>query len=396
MPHLQPLYAFGSNGSGQLGIGHNEDVSMPMRCIFEDDPIPSSELSEAEFQKPVAAQVSKIAAGGNHTLLLLDDGRVYAAGERSDGRCGEVKVQNDNGTSGNRFRRISIQDAQSKTVFQRFKDVSATWEATMLVAALGDREDGDTESKMDKVFVLGSGAKGELGLGPGVQNAVAKTPVEIPDFPPQDTEVIAIASGMGHTVAVLSNGGVYGWGASRKGQLGDGLVGEKIVWRPTRIDGIGFPVTLATCGREFTALSGNNEKGEFVVLGSIGDRWGVLSNSPRGEDVKAYLSINASWHGVYVHQKDLSLLAWGRDDRGQLPPTEVKGVKEVAVGSEHVVTLLEDGRVAAWGWGEHGNCGPETDRQGNVRDVAACIPVPEGVEVNGVGAGCATSWIVGS
>ncbi|KAL4871848.1 hypothetical protein BDV12DRAFT_12758 [Aspergillus spectabilis] len=394
------LFAFGSNGSGQLGLGHTEDVSVPTRCIFEEDdpsfsPSHSSEQLESQLQRISSPRVSRIVAGGNHTLVLLEDGRVYAAGEGGDGRCSGVNVGSLGGDMGaGGFRRVIVQDTHSDTLFGVFKGVSATWEGTILVTSSQKEKE---IWKGDKVFVLGSGAKGELGLGPGAENTSATTAVRITDFPPAGTKVVCVASGMGHTVVVLSSGEVFGWGGARKGQLGDNLVGKKIVWKPTRVEGLPFRVTAATCGREFTVLSGDREKGEFIVLGSVGDKWGILSGTPGFEEVKGYLSINASWHGVYVQQRNGSVLAWGRDDRGQLPEQNLRVVKEVAVGSEHVVALLEDRSVVAWGWGEHGNCGPETDAQGNVRGVGGRILLPEeGFEVVGVGAGCATSWIIAS
>ncbi|KAL5339573.1 regulator of chromosome condensation 1/beta-lactamase-inhibitor protein II [Aspergillus crustosus] len=396
MAQTPTLFAFGSNGSGQLGIGHDEDVSVPTRCIFEEDDLPpsSSALRAASgFNDEGIPQprVSRIVAGGNHTLVLLGDGRVYAAGERRDGRCGFAIKDQEAGlfNAESVFRRAIVEETESETVFDRFKGVSATWEGSILV------------SLSDEVFVLGTGLKGELGLGSGcgsgsgVEKTIAKTAVQIPDFPPAGTKVVAISSGMGHTVVVLSSGEVYGWGGARKGQLGDKLISEKLVWKPTRIEGVPFRVTDATCGREFTVLSGNRERGEFVVLGSTGDKWGILSGTPHFGKVNGFLSISASWHGVYVHQKDGSIFSWGRNDRGQLPEPGLRVVKEVAVGSEHVVALLEERSVVAWGWGEHGNCGPETDAQGNVRGVGSRMPIPEGVEVVGVGAGCATSWIMG-
>jgi protein ATS1 len=71
-------------------------------------------------------------------------------------------------------------------------------------------------------------------------------------------------------------------------------------------------------------------------------------------------------------------------------------VRELAVGSEHVLALVDGGKVVAFGWGEHGNCGPVADKRGDVKGRYIEIPVPgeEGSEVVGVGAGCATSWVV--
>ncbi|KAL4903594.1 hypothetical protein BDW74DRAFT_36769 [Aspergillus multicolor] len=369
------LFAFGSNGSGQLGIGHDEDVSVPTRCIFEAD--------SAVNTVSLSSTVSRIIAGGNHTLVLLTDGRVYLAG------WGESV-----------FKRVVVTVSKTGTQYGLFKGVAAMWGGSVLVASDADRSDA--------VFVVGTGVKGELGLGPDVTH-VPGTGTRIPDFPPPDVKIVSVAGAMGHVVAVCSDGSVYGWGASRKGQLGAELASEKIVWTPRRINlggmGVDLAVTDAVCGREFTVLCGDKEKGEFAILGpgsgspADKDRWGIRPDNPTSEDVKRYLRVHTSWHGIYVHQKDQSIRAWGRNDRGQLPPDDLGRVKEAAVGSEHCLALLDDERgrsVVAFGWGEHGNCGPETDARGDVKGVSARIPLPEDVEVVGVGAGCATSWIIAS
>ena len=71
MDHGTALYALGSNGSGQLGVGSFDDCS---------------QLTEATL--PFGLQhVRLIAAGGNHTVLVLSNGDMYAAGDGSDGRC---------------------------------------------------------------------------------------------------------------------------------------------------------------------------------------------------------------------------------------------------------------------------------------------------------------------
>ena len=67
----------------------------------------------------------------------------------------------------------------------------------------------------------------------------------------------------------------------------------------------------------------------------------------------------------------------------------------MAVGSEHALALTKDGRVLAWGWGEHGNCGLGTDEDGDVKHGWNEISITESDKssVVGLGAGCATSWI---
>jgi protein ATS1 len=411
------------------------------------------------------SEIITIAAGGNHTLLLTTSGSIYAAGCNADGRCGPHRTtknpkEHESDKNGNilRFRRMIISDAASDTEILKFKHVSATWEGTIAVASVprssNNVDHGDTPNTEDRVFVFGSSPKGELGLG---QNTTAPVPGTcISSFPPTDLRITALASGMAHSAAVLSNGDVYGWGAARKGQLGRENRDDKIAYSPVWIR-VPFFAEAVACGREFTVVSG---RGRFVVLGDRGNRWGIL-NIPESLSLRAgddgdlggygehlqddgqedcggcrgtipygYTGIAASWHGVYVHaapglgrvepstsnealstasRSDAqtnpdsgfvggSIVAWGRNDRGQLPPPDLPTPAKLAVGSEHALALLQDGRVAAFGWGEHGNCGPDTDSQGNVSGTYNVASLPEAVgadgKVVGVGAGCATSWMI--
>lgn len=428
-----PLYAFGSNGSGQLALTHKEDVSIPTKCHFETPPPPDD-------------TILRIVAGGNHTLLLTENGYVYAAGCNVDGRCGPTPAQIESALDDSvhkkrqdtesleadgkgdllRFRRVILPDTVSGSTVERFRHISAAWEGSMLVGSVRRDISGSTttaptqgEHFEDRIFVLGSSPRGELGLGAGFPSSV-RPGTTIPSFPPPNTEITALASGMAHSVAVLSNGDVYGWGAARKGQLGDLVKSAKIVWAPVKIEGIPFFARGATCGREFTVVFGEKGKGEFTVLGEKGNRWGVLDVPAQLGGGRPFVDIGASWHGVYVHVQTAvlksdgedgrdspgsgsdtgpgPLVAWGRNDRGQLPPLDLPPVARLAVGSEHVVALLENGSVAAFGWGEHGNCGPVTDSMGNVFGLYQLVSLPESVtageKVVGVGAGCATSWLI--
>jgi len=393
------LFAFGSNGSGQLAIGHTEDVSTPTKCLFTS-PAPND-------------KITKIAAGGNHTLLLTESGHVYAAGCNEDGRCGVLQGQQDEnehysiGENILAFRRVVLTDPDTADVVDTFSCISATWEGSILVPITRDR-----------VLVLGSSPKGELGLGE--ERTVTKTGVMIPDFPPVGTKIVSLASGMGHSVAVLSTGEVYGWGGSRKGQLGESLKEGKIAWSPGKVEGVPFCVTDVVCGREFTVLIGEKSLGEFVVLGDKANRWGIMDipDSLQGREGgrKEIFDVGASWHGIYVHVPGSelndssnstdprstvaagSLVAWGRNDRGQLPPPGFPSPVEIGVGSEHVLALLENGSVATFGWGEHGNCGPDTDSRGNVAGKYNLISLPDedrpDRRVVRVGGGCATSWLI--
>ncbi|MCJ1383363.1 hypothetical protein MMC17_006476 [Xylographa soralifera] len=354
------LYALGSNGSGQLGIGSKDDCSIATRCkvvsrLFDHSGVPV-----------------KVVAGGNHTLVLHSTGQVCIAGL-------SVALAEYTGDD-NHIDRMKFQVAQlnySDHYSINIKLCSATWEASTLVTA------------DDRIFTFGRGSKGELGRGScSILNESSCPPLDRA-FLPEGVTIIDLASGLQHTVIVLSNGEVYGWGNGRKGQLGEPA---EIVSEPRKIDAVNFKVKRAVCGREFTYLVGDQDQGQHVVFGS--DKYCVRSQAP--ESSSEWKDIGASWGSIFVLHQSGKLVSWGRNDHGQLAPGGLPRIAKMAVGSEHVLALTADGKVLAWGWGEHGNCGPDVDKDGDVKSPWSETKAPDGEggqTIVGIGAGCATSWL---
>lgn len=367
------VYALGSNGSGQLGIGHDQDVSIPRQVVFSPGSEPTSPIVQ-------------VAAGGNHTLLLTSDGQLFCAGDSSTGACGPANPAGQGASAAQQqhvVHPVNLPTAADGTTPAPVRFVAATWEASVIVQA-------DEHGRNMAVSAFGVGMKGELGQG----QFIVRTPAisHIKGFPPtgDDAEVVDLAACVGHVVAVLSNGEVYGWGNGRKGQLGTAVDG--VADEPRRVEGVGFRVSRAVCGREFTCLFGAPESGEILVLGA--DKAGVRSAAPA--TALDWKDVGASWGGVYILKQDGSLVSWGRDDHGQLAPPQLPKLSQTSIGSEHAVVLTEDGDVLSWGWGEHGNCGPKTengDVKGRWNTIASKKYIPSGSEIVGIGAGCATSWI---
>jgi protein ATS1 len=366
------VYALGSNGSGQLGIGHDQDVSIPRQVVFTPPSEPTS-------------PVVQVAAGGNHTLLLTSDGQLFCAGDSSTGACGPSHPGQDASATRQQQQHVAhpvnLPSAAGATTSAPVRLIAATWEASVIVQA-------DSHGRNTTVSAFGVGSKGELGQG----QFIVRTPAisRIKNFPPQGSEVVDLAACMGHVVAVLSNGEVYGWGGGRKGQLGTAIDG--IADEPRLVEGVGFRVSRAVCGREFTCILGPPENGEILVLGA--DKAGVRSTAPA--TALGWKDVGASWGGVYILNQDGSLMSWGKDDHGQLAPPKLPKLSQISIGSEHAVVLTEDGDVLSWGWGEHGNCGPKTennDVKGRWNTIASKKHIPSGSEIVAIGAGCATSWI---
>lgn len=345
------LYALGSNGSGQLGVGHTNDLSIP-----EPIGVPDNQSSWT---------VEQLAAGGNHTLILCSDGKLRATGNNEDGRCGIRGLKHTT-----QFTEVELPVAEDGTPVIT-KQISAGWSSTTLLSTDGS------------VYTCGTGNSGELGLGPGVKHAPSLQ--RIPDFPPPGKVVVFVASGMAHTVAVSSDHTVYGWGKGRKGQLG-GL--GKDVWSPRRVADVDFDVTEAACGKDFTIV-GQPATGRHMLLGPGGnDRFGIRHSQPIL--LPGWKQLSASWGSIYALNALGGLVAWGRDDHGQLPREGLPKMEGVAAGSEHCLGLTNAGMALAWGWGEHGNCGTPTDEEGDVKHSWNEISLPR--RVIKVFAGCATSF----
>ena len=354
------IFAIGSNGSGQLGLGTNEDVSRPTRCHILDQCIQDHGL------------LTNVATGGNHTLILFSSGKIFSAGSYSDS---QLTIKENLLFSS---LPASILNGDSNVPAPKAKLCSATWSASVIVTT------------DDMILTWGTGNKGELGQGK--QLVESESPCRPLDFSTEllgGSTIVDLASGVQHTVIVLSNGDVYGWGNGRKGQLGEPA---DVIWQPRKIAGLDFKVVRAVCGREFTYLVGHPQVGCHVVLGA--DKWMVKTNAP--SSVLDWSDIGASWGSLFVLDQAGKVTSWGRNDHGQLAPINLPLIKQIAIGSEHALALTQQGKIIAWGWGEHGNCGSGIDQDGDVKPHwnELLLPASESqTPFVSIAAGCATSWM---
>src|SRR5690606_37773733 len=139
------------------------------------------------------------AAGGNHSLALKSDGTVWAWGYNNYGQLGD-------GTTGNKTTPITVEGVGGPG---ELADVAA-------VAACEDRG----------VALESDGSGGAGGVNDGGQlgdgtPADRHTPVRGGGL----TDVVAVAAGWQHSIALKSDGTVWAWGWNAYGQLGDGTTG---------------------------------------------------------------------------------------------------------------------------------------------------------------------------
>lgn len=334
------IYSFGSNGNYQLGIGTDEDVSSGTPVLMDE-------------------RVRAISSGGNHTLFITESGELWGVGLNNSGQLGiDEPLKNITAP-----RRIN-------TDGNKLGLVCAGWEYSLAVT-----DDGKT------VYACGAGPKGELGLGSNTINT--KSPVVIENFPPEGKTVVSIQAGMSHVLALLNDGSVYGWGAGRKGQLGEPI--EKMVFRPRKIFDSSSQISHIGCGRDFSVFASSPGKNTITVLGD--DRVGIKSQKPEPHNGGIIKDIGCGWSNAHVLYTDGTVQSWGNNSHGQhVPLDEVKKIQRFAVGTEHVIAIDEDNKMIAWGWGEHGNCGEKHV------DGSATLILHDGTNVGLIHSGYANSW----
>ncbi|KAG4302906.1 hypothetical protein PCANB_000768 [Pneumocystis canis] len=324
------LLAFGANTYGQLGIRREEKVYKPT-------------LVELENFQPIY-----LSAGGRHTFILDEKGRLLTTGENKWKEClHEMK-----------FTEKFIPVKRD----YYWKMALAGWEFSILL-------------KNNSIWTCGRGNYGELGLGYLIHQTELKL---IPEFPPINKNILTLSVGLHHVICLLTNGECWGWGDARHGELGPGLTG--IIYKPTRMN-IPNQVRAIACGRGFS-----------VTLSTSLNIWGRL----RGITQNIKLSINpdeiqsltASWSAVFLLTQHGKVITLGCNDLGQSCPPEMPPLKMLSAGSEHCLGLGIDGKVYGWGWNEHSNIREDNV---NVQEVYS-IKLPKG-KVIFVAAGCGTSWI---
>ena len=262
------------------------------------------------------------------------------------------------------------------------------------VASVAGMQETSTVLRADgSVLTAGYNGDGELGNNSNYLESTAPVYAHI-------DHVIRISGGSSHELALRSDGTVYGWGYNASGQVGVPLNGstvysgsKAVVPQPTQVSGpngsgkLGGAVAIAAGGQHSLALATDG------TVWAWGDNyWGQLgtgtlfSQNPNPSPVKVLgpngvgvlngvVGIAAASGSSYALRNDGTVWAWGNNDYGELGdgtkttrafPAQVVGtggagyltnVRMLAAGGNHVLALLGDGSVVAWGEDYGGSLG---------------------------------------
>lgn len=221
------------------------------------------------------------------------------------------------------------------------------------------------------VWAWGSGAAGQLGLGPITQTMV---PARVTGLPP----IIKISAKQSVSLALATDGSVWAWGDNSLGELGDGTTTSRAI--PEQVPGLAGVVDVATGFATAYAV---------LTDGSVW-AWGGGSGTPAPvAGLPPVRAIAGGGRYAVALARDGGVWTWGLNNFGQLgdggpvningereTPAQVTGLPEmlsVSAGDGHVLALGLDGTVWAWGDDIDGQLG---DGQTSSSSVPARVTLP--------------------
>jgi alpha-tubulin suppressor-like RCC1 family protein len=310
--------ATGRNYNGQLGLG--------------DD---GEETNRGTPTKVDIENVKQVSAGHRYTMLLKEDGTVWATGDN----------YGDNGDGQLGLGDTKDRNIPTKVDIENVKEVTTGYNHTMFL-----KEDGT-------VWATGSNGSGQLGLG-GSKRTPTKVDIE---------NVKQVSAGNRYTMLLKEDGTVWATGDNGDGQLGLGDTKDRNT--PTKVDienvkqvssGEYHTIFLKEDGTVWA--TGSNADGE-LGLGDTNKR-----NIPTRVDIENVEQVSAGNRYTIFLKRDGTVWATGGNYYGQLGlgdktnrniPTKVniENIKQVSAGHRHTIFLKRDGAVWATGSDEKGELG---------------------------------------
>lgn len=303
------LWAWGLNGSGQLGDGTTISRNEPVNMMND---------------------VVGAAAGSDHTMAIKADGSLWTWGLNDYGQLGD-------GTYISKSRPVKIMD-------------------DVISIAAGGRHSLAVKSD-GSLWVWGANWHGYTVDGTEVPSG--NMPAKIID------NVVSVATGASHYIALKTDGSVRIWGDNGYGQLGNGMA-------VNRGEGVGNidDAEHVSAGKLYSMVikadrslwiwgdlqAGADEPGKSDVPVKIMD------------DV---IAATAGWnHGIAV-KEDGSLWSWGNNWYGQLGDgtTTIRNrllcvmeyATDATAGDYHSMAIKTDGSLWAFGWNKYGQLGDGTN-----------------------------------
>jgi alpha-tubulin suppressor-like RCC1 family protein len=319
------VWAWGDNQFGEVGDGTTIDRHTPR-------------------QTRTVSNMVAVACGSGFTIALKADGSVWSWGHNNDGQLGDASLETQNNYS----------TPQKISTLSNIVSIAAGF-----FSGYALRNDG-------VVFAWGANTNGQIGDGTTVRR---RTPVQVSGI----TNAVAISAGDYTGFAVLSDGTVRAWGSNQSGQAGVGSSDNNKL-TPVQVSSLSNIVAVAGGGSHSLALDSNHLVWAWGdnSYGQVGDGTTTLRTSPVLLSLTNIDSIAAGENHSLATGGGV-VEAWGRNNNGQLgdgtisnrhSPVTISGFAQpiaIAAGSQHSLLAARDLTLDSWGDNSNGQLGTSSD-----------------------------------
>ena len=339
------VYTWGYNSDGQLGNGGTTESPYPVQVEGLNG---VGELSGA----------TAIAGGMYHSLALMPGGAVYAWGRNGNGQLG-------NGTTSTTANSYPVQ----------VEGLNGVGELSGATAVAAGTDDALALMPGGAVYAWGYNSAGQLGNG-GTSDSPYPVQVEGLNGVGELSLATAIAAGEYHSLALMPGGAVYAWGYNQYGQLGNGTTTGSPY--PVQVKGVGggpplsnviaiaagYDHSLALTSDGTVYAWGANGSGQLGNGGNTESPYPVQVSMPTLPSGVTVIAIAAGYEDALALTSDGAVYAWGYNNVGQLgnggttnspSPVQVEGlngvgalsgVTAIAARYDHPLALLPAPTIA--------------------------------------------------
>jgi len=310
------LWGWGDNDVGQLGDSSRSTSLLP---IFVMD------------------NVADVFVSAGSTYAIRNDGSLWAWGRNGGGQLGD-------GSAANRFSPVHIMDN---------------------VVAFSAQQIGFAMAITDDNVLWGWGTNSSNQLGDGTRNQ-RRSPIQILD------EVAAISTASNRVMAIRTDGSLWGWGENRYGQLGDGDIITSIGGQPTPVHIMDDVIAVSVSESHTMAILADGTLWGWGQnnMGQLGDRTTDDRLRPIHimDDVTSVYTIANT---TAVIRTDNSLWTWGCNANGHLaegnrgghrprPEQVMDNMLALNLDTYMNMAIGTDGSLWTWGENAHGQLGNGT------------------------------------
>jgi alpha-tubulin suppressor-like RCC1 family protein len=325
------VYAVGANYYGQLGNGTTSGV--PVKTLIKvknGDGFVNNGLG--------GNKVTAVATGYNHSLIVTENGIVYAFGANTNGQLG-------NGTSNNSNKPIKVSDGGGF--------VNNGQGGNKVIAVSGSLYHSLILTKSGIVYAFGGNSSGQLGNKNIPRSSI---PIKVSNGEgfvndgSSGNKVTAIAAGHKHSLVLTESGKVYAFGENTYGQLGNGTNTDSRI--PTKVSNSddGRFVNNGQGGNKVTAIATlhnhsliSTESGKVYAFGH--NAYGKLGNGSTNSNKP----IKVSDGGGFVNDGSSG-----------------NRVTAIVAGREHSLISTESGKAYAFGQNTYGQLGNGGDTDSSI------------------------------